>query len=122
MTTLTLIALALVLAAPAAARTPAAQQAWQWRYQVWMPAVWQRLAQCESGANPPNWRHDSGTYTGGFGFHISSWQAFKRPHDPPRASQATPWAQWQAALRIHARYAFSGWGCYQGASHAWVRG
>lgn len=120
---LTLAVLALLLACTTAqARLPANEQAWQYKYKVWMPGVWQRLAQCESGHNPPDWRHDSGTYTGAFGFHIDSWRRFKRDRDPDRASLATPWAQWQVALRIHDRYGFTGWGCYQGASHAWVRG
>lgn len=105
--------------AGAAARVPAHQQPWQYRYTVWMEPVYQRLAQCESGHNPPDWQHDSGTYTGGFGFHIDSWRRFKRTWDPDRASQATPWAQYVVALRIHARYGFTGWGCYR---HAWVRG
>lgn len=115
MTAATLIALALATAAQAGSD-------WQWRYRVWMPAVWQRLAQCESGSNPPNWRHDSGTYTGAFGFHIGSWRQFRYDGYPARASLATPWQQYRVALRIHARFGFSGWGCYQGASHAWVRG
>lgn len=121
MLTITIL-IALLAATTANAARPAQQQKWQYRYHVWMPPVWQRLAQCESGANPPNWKHDSGTYTGAFGFYIGSWQQFKRPQDPARASQATPWAQWRVALRIHARYGFTGWGCYQGAEHAWVRG
>lgn len=103
--------------------TPAkAAQDWQWKYKKWMPAVWQRLAQCESGSNPPNWKHDSGRYTGAFGFYIGSWIAFKYPGYPSRASYATPWQQYRVALRIHDRYGFSGWGCAQGPEHAWVRG
>lgn len=116
------LTLALFLTHAAIARVPASQQAWQWRYTVWMPQVWQRLAQCESGSNPPNWRHDSGEYVGAFGFYIGSWQRFKYAGYPARASQATPWQQWRVALRIHARFGFSGWGCYQGPEHAWVRG
>lgn len=116
----TLVALA--LAASADARVPAHKQAWQWDYRVWMPPVWQRLAQCESGHNPPDWRHDSGTYVGAFGFHIGSWLRFRYDGYPARASQATPFQQYRVALRIHALYGFSGWGCWQGSQHAWVRG
>ena len=52
------IATAAVLIAATLAPAANASSDWQWRYRVWMPAVWQRLAQCESGSNPPNWRHD----------------------------------------------------------------
>lgn len=109
----------MLLAVLALAPTAHAAQEWQWKYRKWMPAVWQRLAQCESGANPPNWRHDSGTYTGAFGFYIGSWQDYRYPGYPARASQATPWQQYRVALRIHARFGFTGWGCYD---HSWVRG
>lgn len=96
-----------------------AAQDWQWKYRKWMPPVWQRLAQCESGSNPPNWRHDSGTYQGAFGFYHGSWDAFRPSRYPSNAADATPWQQYQVALRIHARYGFTGWGCYR---HPWVRG
>lgn len=99
----------------------AEKPAWQWRYRVWMPAVWQRIAWCESGIRPPadpNWRHDSGTYTGAFGFHIGSWQQFRYAGYPARGSLATPWQQYRVALRIHARFGFTGWGCYD---LAWVK-
>jgi hypothetical protein len=102
-----------------AASRPASEQAWQYRWQVWLPPVWQRIARCESGQWPPNWRHDSGTYTGAFGFHIGSWLAYRYAGYPARASQATPWQQYRVALRIHSKFGFSGWGCYD---HQWVRG
>lgn len=98
--------------------TPAkAAQDWQWKYKKWMPAVWQRLAQCETGLN---WRHNSGTYQGGYGFYYGSWDAFKKPWYPAEAYNATPWQQYQVALAIHRRYGFSGWGCTKGPEHAWV--
>jgi hypothetical protein len=122
---ITLISVSLILFLAtniADAKVPANEQAWQYKYTKWMPPVWQRLAQCESGHNPPNWKHDSGTYSGGFGFYFGSWTRFRYAGYPSRASLATPWQQYRVALRIHARYGFSGWGCYQGSQHAWVRG
>jgi hypothetical protein len=107
----------LALAAPASA-TPTTKQ-WQWEYRKWMPPVWQRLARCESGSNPPNWQHNSGTYQGAFGFYHGSWDDYRYPGYPTDAHRATPWQQYRVALRIHARYGFTGWGCYR---HAWVRG
>lgn len=122
MTTLTLIALALIVAAPSAAKIPAHKQAWQWKYQVWMPKHWQNLAACESGSRPPNWQHDSGTYVGAFGFYIGSWRQYRYAGYPARASQATSWQQWRVALRIAARFGIaSPWGCWRGSQHAWVR-
>lgn len=115
--TLTVALIVALLPALAQGRIPAHQQKWQYRYQVWMPAVWQRLARCESGSNPPNWRHDSGTYQGAFGFYHGSWDAFRPSSYPSNAADATPWQQLVVARRIHARFGFSGWGC---AKHAWV--
>lgn len=117
-----LLATAAVLIA--ATLVPAASSAgeWQWKYRVWMPQHWQNLAACESGSNPPNWRHNSGTYEGAFGFYHGSWDAFRPARYPSSASQATPWQQWQVALRIAARYGIaSPWGCWRGSHHAWVR-
>ena len=124
------ITILLLLASTAAAAKPRVwtssayrhSQAWQWRYRVWMPAHWIRLAECESGARPPNWKHNSGTYQGAFGFYYGSWDRFKPVSWWPRdAHLASPWQQYRTALRIHARYGFSGWGCWQGAAHEWVR-
>ena len=110
------VSVAAALASPAAADT---KPAWQWQYKKWMPPVWQRLAQCESGSKPPNWRHNSGTYQGAFGFYHGSWDAFNRFGYPSDAHRATPWQQYKVALAIHARYGFTGWGCYR---HSWVSG
>ena len=110
---------AAVTALLASSAAHAAAKPWQWKYQAWMPPVWQRLAQCESGHNPPNWKHDSGTYQGAFGFYHGSWDAFRPRGYPSNAANATPWQQYRVALRIHARYGFTGWGCYR---HSWVRG
>lgn len=115
-TSIAVIAMAFVSAASADNHT------WQWRYQVWMPKHWINLAACESGSNPPNWRHNSGTYQGAFGFHHGSWDQFNVYGYPRDAHLATPWQQWRVALRIAARYGIaSPWGCWRGAHHAWVR-
>ena len=100
-----------------------ADNTWQWRYDVWMPQHWINLAACESGSSPPNWRHNSGTYEGAFGFYRGSWDQFKYRGYPQSASQATPWQQYRVARRIAARYrSIAGsWGCWRGAGHAWVR-
>lgn len=114
---LTISFLAVLLLAPHAN----AARPWQWQYKVWMPAVWVRLAYCESGTRPPqdpDWRHHGGVYEGALGFHHGSWLRFKRPRDPEHAYDASPWAQYQAGLAIWRRYRFTGWGCYR---HSWVR-
>lgn len=97
-------------------------KAWQWQYKRWMPVHWQNLAACESGSNPPNWRHNSGTYEGAFGFYYGSWDSFRLPGYPRAAYLASPWQQWQVARRIAARYGLAEpWGCWRGPQHAWVR-
>lgn len=143
MLTLTLVIALLVLAAAATAGTPlqatgqtgAGQGAettrsrspkenpvktpWQWRWKVFTPPMFQRLARCESGAWPPNWRHDSGTYEGAYGFWYGTWDQYKLPGYPSSAAAANPFQQWQVARRLFRLYGYSPWGCYQ---HAWVRG
>jgi len=111
-------ALTTIIATLAITSSAQASSSWQWKYKAWMPAVWQRVAQCESGSNPPNWKHDSGTYQGAFGFYHGSWDAFRPARYPSNAADASPWQQYRVALRIHARYGFTGWGCYR---HSWVR-
>ena len=89
-------------------------QAWQWKWQVWLPDKWQRVGACETGygRRPGQWTWNSGTYQGAFGFHYDSWDQFKPVAWWPReAYLATPWQQYQTALAIHRRYGFSGWGC-----------
>jgi Transglycosylase-like domain len=78
----------------------------------WMDYTWWRIGICESGQNPPNWRHNSGTFQGALGFYHGSWDAFRPPGYPSEAYLATPWQQVQVAERIRARYGYSGWGCY----------
>lgn len=97
-------------------------QSWQWKYKVWMPTHWQNLAECESGSDPPNWKHNSGTYQGAFGFYHGSWDQYRYPNYPREAYLATPWQQWKVARRIAARFGLaSPWGCWRGPHHAWVR-
>lgn len=99
------------------------KQNWQYQYKVWMPAIWQRIAHCESGTRPPadpNWKHNSGTYQGALGFHYDSWDRFNSFGYPSEAYLATPWQQYKVALAIYnyKNYKFSGWGCYD---KDWVR-
>ncbi len=105
---LTTLVICLLVAAPASAHIPARKQHWQYRWDVWLPAKWVRIARCETHVT---WTWNSGTYQGAFGFHRDSWDRFRRPQDPHEAYQATPWAQYQVALRIWRRYGLSGWGC-----------
>jgi hypothetical protein len=87
-----------------------------------MPKHWINLAACESGSSPPNWRHDSGTYQGAFGFYYGTWDQYRLSGYPSNAAQASPWQQWRVALRVAAKYGIaSPWGCWRGSSHAWVR-
>jgi hypothetical protein len=102
-----------VFAANAAARVPAHQQAWQYKWQVWLPDKWQRIGACETGygKRPGNWKHSNANYQGAFGFAVGSWDQFKLDGYPAEAWQATPWQQYQVALAIWRRYGFTGWGC-----------
>lgn len=94
------------------------QQRWQWRWDVWMPPMWVRLAECESGHRPPDWRHDGGIYEGAFGFYTGTWDRFKYAGYPDHAYDASPWMQYRVALRLFRRFGYSPWGCFR---HSWVR-
>lgn len=72
---------------------------------------WVRIGVCESGANPPNWQHNSGTYQGALGFYRGSWDAFRPAGYPSEAYLATPLQQMVVAERIYDRYGLTGWGC-----------
>jgi len=76
-----------------------------------LPPIWKHIAICEPGKNPINWKHDSGTYQGAFGFHYESWDDFNRFGYPSEAYLATPEQQYRVALAIHDKYGFTGWGC-----------
>lgn len=85
----------------------------------WLPKIWWAIGMCETGLN---WRHNSGTYEGAFGFHYASWDQFKPAGAPRAAYLATPRQQYRAALNIYRRYGFSGWGCYTyGGYRYWIR-
>ena len=92
-------------------------QAWQYKWQVWLPDKHRRVTTCETpitvnGHREMNWRHNSGTYQGAYGFHYDSWDQFKPVRWwPSEAYLATPWQQYQTALAIYRRYGWSGWGC-----------
>lgn len=92
---------------------------WQWRYQVWMPAWAQRLAQCEEGLD---WHHSGSGYEGGFAFAVGTWDQYRLKRFPRRAYDATPWQQWVVVQRVaRAVTVGAAWGCWRGPQHAWVR-
>jgi hypothetical protein len=97
-------------------------EAWfeyHWHWRSWLPDKWQRIGACETGygRRPGDWRWNSGTYQGAFGFYHGSWDAFvlrasrKAGPYPSEAYLATPRQQYEVALAIWRRYGFSGWGC-----------
>lgn len=88
----------------------------------WLPDKWYNLAVCESGENPPNWKHSSGTYEGAFGFYTGTWTDYK-PNwiKASRAIYATPKQQYAVALILYKEYGHSPWGCFKGSQHWWVR-
>lgn len=84
---------------------------------------WVRIGVCESGHNPPNWQHNSGTYQGALGFYWGSWDAYEAGEVPgfswsykdlgfpADADDATPLQQMVVAERIFDDHGLSGWGC-----------
>jgi hypothetical protein len=87
-----------------------------WR--SWLPANWYAVAVCESGHDPPNWQHDSGTYVSAFGIfrpgYIDdahrignrSWDETLRE----LGRYPTPREQYDAAVS-HFEANGDGWGC-----------
>lgn len=71
-----------------------------------VPAVWKRLAVCETGGN---WRHVNSTYQGGLGFYHGSWDAYRPRGFPRDAHLATPAQQVIVAKRILADVGWSAW-------------
>lgn len=99
-------------------RVRQAEHWYQYAWRDWLPRGWYGIGSCETGyGGDPNWRHNSGTYQGAFGFAVSSWDAFVGSADPkagPYPSEAylaTPRQQYEVALAIYRRYGLSGWGC-----------
>lgn len=126
MLTFAVLCLLLALATTAtSARVPAWKQAWQYKWEVWLPDKWARIGACETGygKRPGNWAWDSGTYVSAFGIYRQGYRsdarAARMPDWPTRGRDGrytsripTPWQQFMTALahyRLHG--GFSGWGC-----------
>lgn len=71
-------------------------------------AVWDRLAQCETGGN---WSMHGSSFSGGLGFYNGTWSAFGGREFAPNAGLATREQQIIVAMRVRARYGYTGWGC-----------
>lgn len=110
----------LLLATLAPTCSGRSRASWQWRYRVFMPAHWVRLAQCEEHLN---WGFHAGDYEGAFAFYTGTWDQYRYPGYPRRAWMATPWQQFHTAQRVARRLSIAvPWGCWRGPEHAWVRG
>ena len=114
-----LVALTTVILLASSAQ--AQQPQWTWKQEKakhyangvkpkWMPQIYWAIIACETP--PGRWDHNSGTYQGAFGFYHGTWDSFKPAGYPAEAYQASAWQQYQVAKNVHARYGFSGWGCY----------
>ena len=69
------------------------------------PAVWDRLAQCESGGN---WAINTGNgYYGGLQFSLSTWQSYGGPGYPHEQSRET-----QIMIAERVRAATGGYGSW----------
>ena len=87
---------------------------YQYAWWLWLPDKWQRIGACETGygKKPGNWKWNSGTYQGAFGFAVSTWDQYKPSGAPSEAYLATPRQQYQTALNVVAGTGgLSGWGC-----------
>lgn len=95
-------------AAPAAGNTGAAAPA------MMNEAMWDKIAQCESGGN---WSINSGNgYYGGLQFDVSSWLANGGGAYAPNASQASKGQQIAVANTYYAKAGLRPWGCGWAAS------
>lgn len=74
-------------------------------------AAWYRIGVCESGRNPPNWQHNSGTYQGALGFYHGTWDGWNDFGFPSEAYLATPGQQMYVADNLYSDYGLTGWGC-----------
>ena len=106
MTILTLC-IASILSAPAAqaARGP---EYGVWNDYVWLPGLWRAIGECETGLD---WKHSTRDYVGAFGFYRGTWSAY-RGSFPADATRATPWQQYQVALRVARSVGLRAWGCF----------
>ncbi|WP_288026480.1 resuscitation-promoting factor [Arthrobacter sp.] len=90
-------------AAPAAANTGAAAPA------MANEAMWDRIAQCESGGN---WAINTGNgYYGGLQFDIQTWIGNGGGAYAPNASLATKGQQIAIANKVYAQRGLGPWGC-----------
>lgn len=97
-----------VAAAPAATNTGAAAPA------MMNEAMWDKIAQCESGGN---WSINTGNgYYGGLQFSIPTWLANGGGTYGPNASVATKAQQIDIANRLFAKNGLRDWGCAWAAS------
>ena len=72
-------------------------------------AMWDKIAQCESGGN---WSINSGNgYYGGLQFDIQTWIGAGGGAYAPNASQATKAQQIDIANRVYAERGLQPWGC-----------
>lgn len=72
-------------------------------------AMWDRIAQCESGGN---WSINTGNgYYGGLQFDIGTWQSAGGGDFAPRADLASRAEQITVANRVYASRGLSPWGC-----------
>jgi len=94
--------------AAAAANTGAAAPA------MMNEAMWDKIAQCESGGN---WSINTGNgYYGGLQFDIRTWVGSGGGAYAPNASQASKAQQIDIANRVYAQRGLSPWGCGWAAS------
>lgn len=104
--------------ARAAKKAYKAWRAYHWDWRAWLPANWLAVGICESGHNPPNWNHDSGTYVSAFGIYRPGYRDDAHrignlSWDETKAKLGrvpTPREQYEAALS-HYRTHGDGWGC-----------
>lgn len=97
-----------VEAAPAGANTGAAAPA------MMNEAMWDKIAQCESGGN---WSINTGNgYYGGLQFDIRTWIGSGGGAYAPNASLATKAQQIDIANRVYAQRGLQPWGCGWAAS------
>ncbi|MBB6403604.1 resuscitation-promoting factor [Arthrobacter sp. AZCC_0090] len=77
-------------------------------------AMWDKIAQCESGGN---WAINTGNgYYGGLQFDIQTWIGSGGGAYAPNASQASKAQQIDIANRVYAQRGLSPWGCGWAAS------
>ncbi len=102
-----------VAAAPAAAAPAAAANTGAAAPAVMNAAMWDKIAQCESGGN---WSTNTGNgYYGGLQFDNSSWLANGGGQYAPRADLATREQQIAVANTYYAKAGLSPWGCASAA-------